>query len=756
MDIEQLLQMTATRGGPASEDTLKELARSLGKDGGDSILKATTKSFGGVIKTADALTGAVGTATKAIVDFANERRKVSQVVSELTGNIPVFRGVGKAGSVLLETLENNQTAFNTLSQAGIFAGKRFSILSRDAAALGLTTEELGKAFAVAGGDIRRLGLGGLEYAINQASMAFDANAESLMKFGMSFDEINEKFLTFLNQNSFAMRLYGRENVNLTEGSKRYSIFLRRLAELTGDQVDEAEDQLKKARTVNAYDAFIQSIQDPQTREKYDRIVAAYGQMYGDQGREAAMAILAGMNPLTEGSQRLVSMVNGLAGDIQGARNMANNNAMSMDRFTDTMLNDVFSRTRGLRDTFGQQGMLQLGIQQALTGGIDEFGVIFGAMKKGTATEEEIAEIRKRIIEKQDDNLNELTGLQKKTQETRKVLQDTIAQLALDSKIFQGAVNTMTTALNLANVSLERFLKDIPTAKDVTEGKGDSATQDKQAISTVPTDNPIEEILKNAVMYLLDIKEAIYGLLGKKFEAALNYTEMAEIQKTLANDPSKLKELDSIKDLMKMYMEDQNMTPEAAQKATIEAIKAFANNPKNNYQGAEALDKLFEKNQGTIKLYNKGTMGFGKLFENFGGGKLAMLHGEEAVVPKNSPIGGMLDMMSGDLANMKGTMFKDGKLNVGGMIEQGQAMGAKYDTYANENKGAIQSQAENFAKSLGVPQNMIDEAKNNPVKSNNAVNTSTNNISNSSNFGPSKKLDELIRVNKQMLDAIRNM
>ena len=47
------------------------------------------------------------------------------------------------------------------------------------------------------------------------------------------------------------------------------------------------------------------------------------------------------------------------------------------------------------------------------------------------------------------------------------------------------------------------------------------------------------------------------------------------------------------------------------------------------------------------------------------------------------------------------MFKDGKLNVGGMIEQGQAMGAKYDTYAKENQGAIQSQAENFAKSMGV-------------------------------------------------------
>ena len=155
----------------------------------------------------------------------------------------------------------------------------------------------------------------------------------------------------------------------------------------------------------------------------------------------------------------------------------------------------------------------------------------------------------------------------------------------------------------------------------------------------------------------------------------------------------------------------------------------------------------------IPKFNKGTLNMGGLFQNFGKGQLAMLHGEEAVVPKDSPMGNILNMMQGGSGGIMDAMKKG---DLGSVINQGTALGTKIDAYAKENQGAIQSQADNFAKSMGIPQEMIDEAKKNPVKSNSTVNNSTSNISNSSSFGSSKKIDELIRVNKQMLEAIRNM
>ena len=171
------------------------------------------------------------------------------------------------------------------------------------------------------------------------------------------------------------------------------------------------------------------------------------------------------------------------------------------------------------------------------------------------------------------------------------------------------------------------------------------------------------------------------------------------------------------------------------------------------QNTVSSDKGVKMITDAIPKFNKGTEGFGKLFQNFGKGQLAMLHGEEAVVPKDSPMGNIMNMMQGGSGGIMDAMKKG---DLGSVINQGTALGTKIDTYAKENQGAIQSQADNFAKSMGIPQEMIDEAKKNPVKSNGTVNTSTNNISNSSSFGPSKKLDELIRVNKQMLEAIRNM
>jgi len=82
---------------------------------------------------------------------------------------------------------------------------------------------------------------------------------------------------------------------------------------------------------------------------------------------------------------------------------------------------------------------------------------------------------------------------------------------------------------------------------------------------------------------------------------LDYTDMADIQQTLATNPEQLKELRSIKKMMNMFTNDFKISKELAQAKTIGIIKGFANNPDNNYAGKKALMKLIDDN--SIKLFD---------------------------------------------------------------------------------------------------------------------------------------------------------
>jgi len=66
--------------------------------------------------------------------------------------------------------------------------------------------------------------------------------------------------------------------------------------------------------------------------------------------------------------------------------------------------------------------------------------------------------------------------------------------------------------------------------------------------------------------------------------------------------------------------------------------------------------LFDKFMKSIGLYDKGTLGeTGSLFKDFGKGQAAMLHGLEAVVPKSSPQGALLDSFPGGLSDLTSQM-----------------------------------------------------------------------------------------------------
>jgi len=762
-DIDKLLQYLNDLGGgrgPASEQTMLDIAKGLNISTTAGIVsvnsgevKKNTGAFKEGTKALNIFTNGLGGVVSSLIAYSKEQRKVSTIIRDVGDSFRMVSGVTKGFSDFMSVLDENFSAFKKLSQAGVFAGDDIDRLTRTAAQLGIDLDKLTSFTAGSAEDIARLGVGtaGLNTLFDEQTKAIKENYEELNRFGFTFEETNEKFLSFLNQNSFALRRFGEENVNLTQGSKEYSIFLRRLSELTGKQVDQVEDEVKKARANSIYNAFVQSIQDPTTRKKYDQIVMQYGTLYGDAGREFAMATLAGLPPLTRGSQQLGAMVQGLASDVSMHRSLANNSAQSVNDFSKTLMSDTISRTRQLGNTMLSGGMNQTALAVSMAGGDlgPAFEGIYNAIMIGQQTQEEIDQLfdnQKETLSENVDNMGKFDIVVKNSREA-------IARATESIMKSGGFVESLDTASTKLKELTDEVLVDILNAnKSVTDPDSVVKNDEEQAesiktkIIEMLTGNQVDRVSQSDIGKIVDAIK-IGGEEGqemlKKFFAGSFENELKKIKREyeLGGGERKLGSFDNfvadlLQEMMKRntkYLADSNYNADDRTKA----------------QGNVGHQMITD----AIPKFNKGTLNMGGLFQNFGKGQLAMLHGEEAVVPKDSPMGNILNMMQGGSGGIMDAMKKG---DLGSVINQGTALGTKIDAYAKENQGAIQSQADNFAKSMGIPQEMIDEAKKNPVKSNSTVNNSTSNISNSSSFGSSKKIDELIRVNKQMLEAIRNM
>ena len=551
---------------------------------------------------------------------------------------------GEAIHAVVELLYKNYTTFQQLSASGIAFGDKLEYMNGMAARLGIGLDTL--AGSVAGNSERLAFLGtatrGAEMAINDAAIAFDQNRDSLQRFGLSFEEQNETFMRFFAQNSMALQRETMTRSQLIDMSDDYAKGIRRLSELTGTQADAIQDEVDKANANKSFAVFMSGLEG-QEKARAESVMRTFGQ-FGDSGREAAMSMIMGVAPLTEGAAQMMTINKGFSDTLRQSVSSSKNFNGSLESFEAGLLNNVTAFANSQKGFVQSNARFGAAITMAGDGLGPTFGDLLMGIQKFTGSTEDLESDMGKTspLAQAFNNLNSML------QTLREQLADSFVQI-VTSQTFKDGMTAFNT-----------FLQNV--------------TDDIEAEGFIPyLSRKFNELLDK--MYLMMANSKLIKFLFLDDESIANAT-VTKIESQLDGSPDKKISMDDLA----AVMEGTKVVTGDAQKGASDILQKYllpdAPNQKNmlgydlddkrvyrnlmkRFQtpqdllagfDAEELEKMFGPNYSQVIIdlfkelqgYQKsidegaqmfgGTMGaYGSVLKDFGSGTVATLHGKEAVL-----------------------------------------------------------------------------------------------------------------------------
>ena len=291
---------------------------------------------GGVVKGFSALAGAGSAAVKfstALIDTQPTVKDLATGFKTITGDL---LGLGSAIEAVVGLLQKNYNTFQQLSASGIMFGDRMTSLTRLGTAMGTSLQFASGELAKNAERLAYLGT-----ATRGAAMAAEAGAEmsarfsdDLLRFGMGFEEQNERFMDFFAQNTLALQKGTMSMQYLIDNSDDYAKSLRRISEITGKSAEEQEEQVRRLRQNKMFENYLATLPEGAklAAEQLIRAASAGGADMVD----VAQAALLGVQPLTDGAQNLSALMPGLNTTFGNLANQANNFNGDLKDFTKSM------------------------------------------------------------------------------------------------------------------------------------------------------------------------------------------------------------------------------------------------------------------------------------------------------------------------------------------------------------------------------------------------------------------------------------
>jgi hypothetical protein len=668
---------------------------------------------------------ALGAMKNSIAQGGGSISDFSRGVESLVPNIPLLKQLTGGAVGGLQYIEQLQDTFNMLSKVGAGGAGDLGELQRLAGEANLALPTFANLVAQ-NSELLAGFAGGVDagkrrfVALNKE--LYDTGLISQFKnLGFSSEEASEFVLTNMDSMRRSARLQGLTDAEQVAVAADLAKNLSVVAKLTGKDAKGLQDEMVARQRDGATIGAIRLKEmngAANAAENYDAILAATSGL-PKVAQDLIKDQIQLQAPLSEATQGFAA-INSRANDIAAQLNNALDRGASKEEVT-RLADEYAAAVTGFAAT--AEGARISTLAQVSGVGETQAGVL-GELKPQIDALDEII----------SGNVTAMTTAGQAADaylENVRKLRDGVDQQAnLDKKRGPGQV-----ALNFVNEGQVALAEASGT---INEDIGKQVQSNTALVSALNSGSKLFQQIPEKFQTLYDgITAVLPGMDQSELVAHLE-ANLGQVVDGLLVTQEHIDDLKASKDPTKTGNEQLSLLPadlfDADGNMKVNVVKALGSSGRDS-EGTESVESTAEEAKGFFSKwlgFDSGTLGkTGSLFKDFGAGMPAMLHGLEAVIPKDSPQGELLGA------------FPSGLESVSSMM---QNVATKFDP------GAMTDQMKNMMQTGGNPLSEKDKmmAALNPQQNTSSTGTTSEDGIESLNM----TMKQLVQINSRQLQELQ--